>query len=117
PDRNQHGIAKLWLRRLGHGFYSRRPLRCAFLPAGFHFHPAQVKVSAMSWFTHATTWTAIFAGFACAASVYLLLRSLSPAALPGCGDRGGCDAVLSSRWAKIGPVPVAGPGAALYLLL
>jgi len=50
-------------------------------------------------------------------SVYLLIRSLSSAALPGCGAGGGCDAVLSSRWGKVGPVPVAGIGLALYLAM
>src|SRR3954468_3354991 len=54
---------------------------------------------------------------ACRTSLYLLRKSYGPAAMPGCGAKGGCDAVLSSRWAKVGKFPVAGVGALLYLLL
>src|SRR5436309_849371 len=75
------------------------------------------KCPAMDWLANPMHWAALFAGCACALSVYLLLRSFSAAALPGCGAGGGCDAVLSSRWSKVGPVPVTGPGALLYLVL
>src|SRR5271154_3855897 len=37
--------------------------------------------------------------------------------LPGCGGGSACDAVTRSRWARWGPVPVAGMGAGFYLLM
>ena len=30
--------------------------------------------------------------------------------LPGCGPKSACDAVTSSRWSRLGPLPVAAPG-------
>ena len=35
-------------------------------------------------------------------------------ALPGCGAKSSCDEVTSGRWSRIGVVPVAFPGAAVY---
>jgi uncharacterized membrane protein len=61
-------------------------------------------------------WVAIGASaVACRTSLYLLRKSYGPAALPGCGASGGCDAVLSSRWARVGNVRVAALGSLLYL--
>src|SRR3954451_15871862 len=54
---------------------------------------------------------------ACRTSLYLLRKSYGPAALPGCGATGGCDAVLSSRWARVGNLRVAALGSLLYLIL
>ena len=45
----------------------------------------------------------------------LLLRP--PRALPGCGPRSGCDAVTSSRWSRLGPVPVALPGGIVFVVI
>jgi len=42
------------------------------------------------------------------------LLAASRRALPGCGPHSSCQAVLSSRWSRIGPIPVAAPAAALY---
>ena len=55
---------------------------------------------------------------AAAASLLALLlfrESLGSKALPGCGAGAACDEVTSSRWARWGPVPVAGPGLAACL--
>lgn len=35
-------------------------------------------------------------------------------AVPTCGVTGGCEAVLTSRWAAVGPVPIALFGAVFY---
>jgi len=37
--------------------------------------------------------------------------------MPGCGSGSGCDAVMSSRWGRWGFIPVAVPGAAVYLAI
>ncbi|HWE02614.1 MAG TPA: vitamin K epoxide reductase family protein [Tepidisphaeraceae bacterium] len=58
--------------------------------------------------------------FAAAAAVLSLLiarQSTGAAGLPGCGAASACDAVTQSRWSKIGRVPVALPGALLYLAM
>lgn len=47
-------------------------------------------------------------------SIVLLVQSLG-ADLPGCGGGSSCDAVLTSAWSKIGPVPVAAPAVLVYL--
>jgi uncharacterized membrane protein len=71
----------------------------------------------MGWLESWMNLAAALAGVACATSAYLLVKSYSSEALPGCGAGGGCNAVLSSRWAKIGKVPVAGLGMGLYLAM
>lgn len=51
-------------------------------------------------------------------TAYLSMQSLSAeAAVAGCGGNSGCEAVLSSRWAKLGPVPVSVLGALTYLVV
>lgn len=43
------------------------------------------------------------------------VQSFAGRSLPGCGDGSGCEAVLSSRWAWVGFVPVSGLGLGVYL--
>lgn len=63
-------------------------------------------------------WIAVaLYAIACRTSLYSLRKSYTPAAMPGCGAAGGCDAVLSSRWSRVAGKPVAMPGAFVYLLL
>ena len=50
-------------------------------------------------------------------SLVMLYKSLSQAGLPGCGAGSGCDAVARSRWSRWMSIPVAGPGAAVYLTI
>ncbi len=50
-------------------------------------------------------------------ALFLFRESITGDALPGCGTGSACDEVTSSRWARWGPVPVAGPGLVVYLLL
>jgi uncharacterized membrane protein len=37
--------------------------------------------------------------------------------LPGCGPAAGCEAVAASRWARLGPIPIAALGLGLYGVL
>jgi uncharacterized membrane protein len=49
---------------------------------------------------------------------YLLVHALRESGRPlGCGAGSGCDAVLQSRWSRIGPVPVVLPSLATHLTL
>jgi uncharacterized membrane protein len=50
-------------------------------------------------------------------SLALLRSGLKGRPIPGCGAQSGCDVVQKSRWARLGPVPVAALGTGLYLLL
>jgi uncharacterized membrane protein len=50
-------------------------------------------------------------------SLALLRIGLKGRPIPGCGAQSGCDVVQKSRWARLGPVPVAALGTGLYLLL
>lgn len=50
-------------------------------------------------------------------SLALLRSGLKGRPIPGCGAQSGCDAVQRSRWAHLGPVPVAALGVGTYLLL
>jgi uncharacterized membrane protein len=54
---------------------------------------------------------------AAALAAFLLWQSLSGAAIPGCGGGSGCDAVLSSRWSRIGPIPVSALALPIFLSL
>ena len=60
---------------------------------------------------------ACLAALAAVLALILLWEGLGKVALPGCGPRSGCDEVAASRWARWGPIPVAGPGAAVYLAI
>jgi len=55
-----------------------------------------------------STLAALFAGL-------LLWQSLSGAAIPGCGGGSGCDTVLSSRYSRIGPIPVSALALPIFL--
>lgn len=59
---------------------------------------------------------AALAAVALAASVVLLARGAGRG-VPGCGAGSGCDAVTSSRWGRIGRVPVALLGAIAYAVV
>lgn len=48
-------------------------------------------------------------------TAYLTMLSLSGDVVAGCGGDGGCAEVLTSRWAKLGPVPVSLLGLMTYL--
>ena len=52
-----------------------------------------------------------------AAILSAILFFTSSHALPGCGPKSACDAVTSSRWSRLGPLPVAAPGTLLYLFI
>ncbi len=60
---------------------------------------------------------AVLALLALCGAAYLAYASLSRASVAGCGMASGCAAVLASRWAKLGPMPVALPAVGLYLAL
>jgi GH35 family endo-1,4-beta-xylanase/uncharacterized membrane protein len=59
--------------------------------------------------------TGLFA-LAAILSAILFLKSSSHS-LPGCGPKSACDIVTSSRWSRLGPIPIAAPGTLLYLLI
>jgi hypothetical protein len=48
-------------------------------------------------------------------SLALLRSGLKGRPIPGCGTESGCDAVQKSRWAHMGPVPVAAGASAAGL--
>ena len=50
-------------------------------------------------------------------SAYLLAHALSQESVGGCGPGSGCDRVLGSHWAYLGPVPVSAPALLTYLAL
>lgn len=63
-------------------------------------------------------WTVLSTGLALLGfllTVYLTMQSLSGDAVAGCGGDTGCAEVLTSRWAKLGPIPVALLGVLTYL--
>lgn len=54
---------------------------------------------------------------ALAVALYLAYAGLTAQLPAGCGEGGGCDSVLTSRWSKIGGLPVSVPAAGVYLLV
>ena len=50
-------------------------------------------------------------------STYLLAHALSQESVGGCGPGSGCDRVLGSHWAYLGPVPVSASALLTYLAL
>jgi len=54
---------------------------------------------------------------AAALASFLLWQSLSGAAIPGCGGGSSCDSVLSSRFSRIGPVPVSAAALPIFLMI
>jgi len=57
------------------------------------------------------------ATLAAALAGFLLWQSLSGAAIPGCGGASGCDAVLSSRFSRVGPIPVTALALPIFLMM
>ena len=60
---------------------------------------------------------AAVSALAAALSALLLVQSLRGAGIPGCGGGSGCDAVLSSRFSRLGPIPVSAPATAVFLMM
>jgi uncharacterized membrane protein len=50
-------------------------------------------------------------------SGWMLVGSYGMNGLPGCGTGSGCGAVTKSRWSRLGPIHVAGPGCAMYAVI
>jgi uncharacterized membrane protein/protein-disulfide isomerase len=68
----------------------------------------------------ATGISTLIAALSAAAAIlaaFLLWQSFSDASVPGCGAGSGCDAVLSSRWSRIGPIPVSAAALPVFLLM
>jgi uncharacterized membrane protein/protein-disulfide isomerase len=60
---------------------------------------------------------AIIAALAARLSLTLARHARSPEALSGCGSQDGCESVLSSRWSKIGTLPVSVLALVIYSLI
>lgn len=60
---------------------------------------------------------AVPAAVALVVAAFLLWEGISNQPLPGCGAGSDCEAVANSRWARWGPIPVAGPGALVYAVI
>ena len=60
---------------------------------------------------------ATLAILAAALSAFLLSKSLSDSAIPGCGAGSACDTVLSSRFSRIGPIPVSLLALPIFLMM
>ena len=54
---------------------------------------------------------------AAALAGFLLFKSLSGAQIPGCGGGSGCDSILTSRFSRVGPIPVSAPALPIFLML
>jgi uncharacterized membrane protein/protein-disulfide isomerase len=60
---------------------------------------------------------AILSLLAAVLAAFLLWNSLSGAQIPGCGGGSGCDSVLSSRFSRIGPIPVSALALPVFLTM
>ncbi len=60
---------------------------------------------------------ATLAVLAAALSAFLLAKSLSGSSIPGCGAGSGCDTVLSSRFSRIGPIPISLLALPIFLMM
>src|SRR6266850_5282292 len=60
---------------------------------------------------------AMLSALAAALDAFLLWQSLSGAAIPGCGGGSGCDTVLSSRFSRVGPIPVSALALPIFLMM
>ena len=68
--------------------------------------------------TATAAWAAVAAsGGAVAMGVWIAARSFGAASLPGCGAHSACDSVANGRWSRLGALPVAPLGAAVYVAL
>jgi uncharacterized membrane protein len=61
-------------------------------------------------------WLILSSALALHSSLVLFWRGMGGPGLPGCKPGSSCDKVISSRWGKIGRVPVALPAAAVYMV-
>jgi len=66
---------------------------------------------------HLGAITAILSALAAALAAFLLWQSLSGAAIPGCGAGSGCDGVLSSRFSRLGPIPISALALPIFLMM
>ena len=53
-------------------------------------------------------------GTAAVLSLWMFIHGRGSRGLPGCGSGSACDAVARTRWARVGPVPVAALGLVTY---
>jgi uncharacterized membrane protein/protein-disulfide isomerase len=60
---------------------------------------------------------AIITALAAASAAFLLWQSTGDLSVAGCGAGSGCDAVLSSRWSRLGPIPIAAPALLIYIAM
>jgi len=60
---------------------------------------------------------AVLSLLAAALAVLLLIKSLNGSSIPGCGAGSGCDTVLSSRFSRIGPIPVSAAALPIFLMM
>jgi len=58
----------------------------------------------------------VLAGAGLADATYLTVEHYR-GAIPTCGLTGGCEAVLTSRWSAVGPVPIALLGSVFYAVV
>jgi uncharacterized membrane protein len=85
--------------------------------ADFAFSPSDARAKGGLPFVWVLLLIAALNLAAALISLALLRSGLKGHPIPGCGARSGCDAVQKSRWARLGPVPVAALGTGLYLVL
>jgi uncharacterized membrane protein/protein-disulfide isomerase len=60
------------------------------------------------------------AAISCLAAIlatFLLVQSVRGAGVPGCGGGSSCDAVLSSRFSRVGPIPVSALAVPVFLMM
>src|SRR5262245_44431071 len=50
-------------------------------------------------------------------AAFLLWTSLSGDSIPGCGSGSGCDSVLSSRFSRVGSVPVSALALPIFVMM
>jgi uncharacterized membrane protein len=60
---------------------------------------------------------AALSALAAAFSGFLLVKSITGAGIPGCGAGSGCDTVLSSRFSRVGPIPVSALALPIFLMM
>jgi uncharacterized membrane protein len=60
---------------------------------------------------------AALSGLAAILATFLLVQSLRGAGIPGCGGGSSCDQVLSSRFSRVGPIPVTALALPIFLMM
>jgi len=66
---------------------------------------------------HPYALVAALSALAAAFAAFLLVQSFRGAGIPGCGEGSGCDAVLSSRFSRLGPIPVSAVALPVFLMM